>query len=899
MEKTAKNSIRKKLASKKISVKRADTPKRDKLAKKTKSTNAYSSLVYRSRARADKKAREKAEALAELPKEPVKRFFARLHPKRVFRFIFSMRGLKAFAKFCLACVLLAVIGIGGMFLYFKKDLEAIRLDEMKVSETVNTYLDRNGIVLWEDKGDGDYRLVVDGSEIATYMRQATVAIEDKNFYNHIGIDFWALLRAAFATLSGQGVQGGSTLTQQLIKQIYFSEEAGDRTVSGLPRKIKEAILAIEVEKMYDKEQLITMYLNESPYGGRRNGVESAAQTYFGKSAKDLSLAESALLAAIPNNPGVLNPYNEYGNEALIARQQKTLDVMVELGYITQEQADEAKAVAILDTIKPETTQYADIKAPHFVLTVKSALEEKYGVKTMRAGGFVIKTTLDYRAQQIAEQAVATGAGMMYMNNSDNIALASIDVETSQVIAMVGSSNWDAPVYGQVNAATAALEPGSTIKPVLDYIPLFGQREGQNFGPGSILRDENIDSIYCAGYSGTCMLRNYTGAFYGNVTIRQALANSLNIPAVKALYINGIENSLETLHALGDKSYCDNTSMAGLSMAIGSGCNIRLVEHANTYASVARGGSYKDISYVLEVKNSSGDVLESWQDTAGERVIDEQVAYMISDILGDAGARSMVFGAQGMSFGFKIPNVWTASKTGTTTTANSAQTKDSLMISYSPAIATVVWNGNHDGSALASSSNEIVRRVVNNYMGPVHTDLYASEGKWSLNQQMTRPSGIQNLTVNGKNDIWPSWYNSKTSGISSTKLVFNKYTYALATECTDEKFKISVDATKMIDPMTKKEVWYVPSPYKKDVEDDCSYVPPSVKLSMTKNQLRATIVKGSASLGNYQLLVDSSVVESGVIGGTTLNFDYELDEAKKPSIKIIVTDANGYETSDAL
>lgn len=408
-------------------------PKKSLMAHgKKKNMNVYSSLVYRSKVKKDAKARKKAEELAKLPKEPWKRFLMHFHPKRVFHYWFSMRGLKTIGKIIAATILIGIIALGGLFLYYKKDIESIRLDEMKVSETVNTYLDRNGEILWEDRGDGDYRLVVEGDQISTYMRQATVAIEDKNFYNHSGIDLWALIRAGLSTVTGQGVQGGSTLTQQLIKQLYFSDEAQDRGLSGIPRKIKEAILAIEVEKMYDKEQIITMYLNESPYGGRRNGVESAAQTYFNKSAKDLTLAESAFLAAIPNNPGVLNPYNTAGNEALIARQQKTLNVMVEMGYITQEEADEAKKVDILAQVQPEADQYKDIKAPHFVLEVKKQLEEKYGVKTMRAGGFTITTSLDYRAQQMAEAAVAVGKGMLYENRSDNLALASIDVETSQV-----------------------------------------------------------------------------------------------------------------------------------------------------------------------------------------------------------------------------------------------------------------------------------------------------------------------------------------------------------------------------------------------------------------------------------------------------------------------------------
>ena len=230
---------------------------------------------------------------------------------------------------------------------------------------------------------------------------------------------------------------------------------------------------------------------------------------------------------------------------------------------------------------------------------------------MRTGGFTIKTTIDARAQQIAEDAVRVGETYTWKNQSDNIALVSLDVETSQVIAMVGSIDFNNAEYGTYNAANSLIEPGSTIKPILDYTPLLMERSGMNYGPGTILKDENIDKIYCSGYQGSCMLRNYTGKFYGNVTIRKALANSLNIPAVKALYINGIENSLEIAHALGDISYCkDDPTSAGLSIAIGSGCTIKPVEHANAYASLARGGVYKELSYVLEVKNSSGDTESS-------------------------------------------------------------------------------------------------------------------------------------------------------------------------------------------------------------------------------------------------------------------------------------------------
>ena len=863
--------------------------KPEKKAKKTRSgKKVYENFKAKRQARKEAEARRRAEDLATLPKEPVKRFFARLHPKRVFKWWFSWRGQKAILKFFGICFLLLVIFIGGLFLYYKKDLEEIRLNEMTISETVNTYLDRNGVVLWRDTGTEDYRLVVDQEDISEYMYQATVAIEDRNFYNHMGVDFFALIRAAFSTLSGSGVQGGSTLTQQLIKQVYFSDEAQSEDRGGLSRKIKELILSIELERMYTKDQIITMYLNQSPYGGRRNGVESAARTYFGKSAKDLTLAESALLAAIPNNPGVLNPYNVYGNEMLIARQHKVLDDMVTMNYITQEEADAAKEIAILDTIKPESSQYADMKAPHFVLEVRSQLEEKYGISTMRAGGWTITTTLDYRAQQIAEEAVGAGSGVAYVNQSDNIALVSLDVDTSQVIAMVGSVDFFNPTYGELNVTTDALiEPGSTIKPILDYAPLFMEREGINYSPGTILKDENINSVYCAGYTGRCSLANVTNQFYGDVTIRFSLGHSLNIAAVKALYINGIDNSLAVAHALGDKSYCENRSSYGLSIAIGSGCGVRMVEHANAYASLARGGSYKDVSYILEVKNSSGDVIESWTDSQPVRVVDEQVAYMLDSILSDRSARWF------NNTGFVVPDVWTATKTGTTTTTNSSETKDSLMESYSTAISTFVWNGNHDGSGLTSSASTVAATVVGHYMERVHKEVYEPEGKWHYGDEPVKPDGIQTLTVNGKTDIWPSWFDkNKNSGVSKENMTFNRYNHLLATTCTQEAYKIEIEVTKTIDPMTGEDSISVPEPYNKDKNDTCNYTPPAVALSTSGHFVVAIITKGSENIAGYSLFVDGvektgiSVAGNGVVNGYTLN-------GTESKLKFMVTDTAGY------
>ncbi len=836
--------------------------------------------------------------LKPLPKEQPARFFAHFRWERIKAYWFSMAGLKRVGKIFAACILLAIIGVGALFVYYKSQLKEIQLNDLTISETVNTYLDRNGVVLWEDKGDADYRLVVDGDQISTYVRQATVAIEDRGFYTHPGVDLSALIRAALSTLTGKGVQGGSTLTQQLIKQIYFSDEAASENRGGIARKIKELILSIELEKMYSKEQIITMYLNESPYGGRRNGIESAAQTYFGKSAKDLNLAESAFLAAIPNNPAILNPYYEPGNEALIARQHKTLDVMAEMGYITAEEAKAAKEVPILDQVLPESSQYDNIKAPHFVMEVKKQLEEKYGMQTMRTGGYTIITTLDYRAQEMAEAAVAEGQKIMYTNGSDNIALASVDVETAQVIAMVGSVDWNTPVYGEVNAAVSQLEPGSTIKPVLDYAPLFSLTGDAVYGPGTILKDENIDSIYCAGYTGTCALRNFTGQFYGNITIRQSLGNSLNIGAVKALSITGIDNALEIAHGLGDISYCADNSTAGLSMAIGSGCTVTPIEHANTYASFARGGVYKELSYILEVKDPSGKVLETWHDSEGTRAIDEQVAYEISSILSDANARSLVFGSSGTAPGFVVSGVWTGTKTGTSTTSNSAVAKDLWMASYSTAVATTVWNGNHDGSGLTSSTNNVTRVVVNSYMHNVHHNLYAGEGKWKSGDEPVKPAGIQTLTINGKTDIWPSWYNSKNSGVVTEKVAFNKITKLRASDCTPESQREEIEITKIVDPVSKTEVWNVPEGYNMDEYDTCDVVvEPTISLNKKTSTdvdgtvtytLNITVTEGSNDLKTYRILIDGVLMNSGAIENK--NMVYTLDGTEESAVFEVIDSA---------
>ncbi|HEU5121671.1 MAG TPA: transglycosylase domain-containing protein, partial [Candidatus Saccharimonadales bacterium] len=648
---------------------------------KSRGMNVYANLARRRRTKKEAEARKKAEYLASLPKHPVKRLLYRLHPKRVAGYWFSKKGAMMALKIVGVFILLVVLGFGALFAYYRKDLDAIRPGELakRVQTTVTKYYDRNNNLLWEDKGGGNYKLVVDGANIADYMKQATIAIEDKDFYKHGGVSFTGIFRSLVNNAQGGSTQGGSTLTQQLVKQVFFADEANKRGLDGVPRKIKEMILAIEVERMYNKDQILNLYLNESPYGGPRNGVESAAQTYFGKSSKELTLPESALLAAIPNQPGLYDPYNVDGHEALIARQHKTLDSMVEMGYITKAQADEAKKYPVLDDLKLAVDQYQDIKAPHFVMMVKRQLTEELGAATVGRGGLTVITSLDLRIQNKLEETM----NAMFASRTpitagfENGAATIEDTQTGQIVAMMGSRDFRYPGFGQDNAALAYIQPGSTIKPLV-YAQLF-QNQGsnkQNYGSGSILADDkSMRSIYGSE------LNNADRNFMGNITIRKALGLSRNVPAVKAMYIAGIEPTWQTIRALGNTNYCTQgaDAQAGLSSAIG-GCGTRQIDHVNAFASLGRMGVYKPTSSVLEVKNSQGEVIKKFKDES-KQVLDPQAAYIVSDILSDDSARAGLYGAH--RYGLWIPGVRTAVKTGTSD--KGGQAKDIWTMSYSPAL----------------------------------------------------------------------------------------------------------------------------------------------------------------------------------------------------------------------
>lgn len=858
-----------------------------KSKKTARRVSVYSNLATKTRARKDKNARRKAEYLATLPKHPIKRTIYRMHPKRLAEFWFSKQGLFALLKGVGALTLIILLLSFALFSYYRKDLDAIRPGTLsqRVKTTVTKYYDRNDKLLWEDKGDGDYTLVVDGDKISPYVKEATVAIEDKDFYRHGGVSFTGVIRAFVSNAKGNSTQGGSTLTQQLVKQVFFADEAQQRGLAGIPRKIKEMILAVEVERMYNKSQIINLYLNESPYGGRRNGVESASQTYFGKSAKDLSLAESAMLAAIPNQPGLYDPYNVAGHDALIARQHKTLDNMVDMKYITKQQADEAKKVAVLDTVKPLSDQLSDIKAPHFVLMVRSQLEKALGKTVVGNGGLSVKTTLDIDIQTKLEEQMTALFGSYWPNYAGFTNGAGVveDTQTGQIVALLGSRNYSYEGFGQDNAATAYIQPGSSIKPLI-FAQLF-QNQGtgkQNYGSGSILADS--PTTFDGGYKP----QDADGQFKGNINIRKSLDMSRNIPAIKAMAIAGKEATWKTIRDMGDTKYCTQgaDAQAGLSSAIG-GCGTLMTDHTNAIASLGRMGVYMPTSSILEVKSSTGEVLKKYKSQT-KQVIDPQAAYVVNDILGDAESRKLLFGRSITPItdtaGFKI-----ALKTGTSDI--NKKPKDIWTVAYTPQLAMAVWLGNPDTSPLTNGNSSIPARVLDPVMAFALQKYKASGVNMAW---FEAPSGIQR--ING--EVYPSYYD-KSAGISNTRMTFDRVSKKLATDCTPAGAKIEIGVTKAIDPFTKKEVISASEGYDATAQDDshdCSDAKPSVSLgSPSKKSVTVTVSQGKFPLQTLTVTCGGKVISTSTpaTGANTIS----LSEADNPcDLAATLVDAGYYSAS---
>ncbi len=563
---------------------------------------------------------------------------------------------------------------GGVFWYYAKDLPpADQLRTRRVVESSKIY-DRTGTVLLYDIHGEERRTVIPFESIPTVVRYATLALEDQDFYNHHGIKISSIFRAALSQIFpghfGRS-SGGSTITQQLIKNTLLTSE------HSYERKLKEIILSLELERKFDKNTILSMYLNEIPYGSNAYGIEAAAKTFFDKSARDLTLDEAALLASLPQQPSRYSPYSIYPErlERLRRRQAYAIDQMARLGYISQQRADEAKKV---DTLAKIVRNKENIKAPHFVMYIRDYLEKNYTKEEIEEGGLRVITTLDWEKQQLAERVVRDGVKRNARYNAENAALVAIDPKTAQVLAMVGSVDFfDKSIDGQVNVAIRFRQPGSSFKPYV-YLEMF--RRG--YVPDTVLYD--VPTAFDDG-DDPYEPQNYDGTFRGPVKIKNALGMSLNIPAVKALYLVGVKEAARLSKALG-LTGLENPRRYGLSLVLGGG-EVQLLHHTHAYATLANAGVKKDLTTILRIEDKDGNVLESFKDSKGKTIVDKKYVAMLDEILSNNKYRIPAF-ARNNPLRFDDRPV--AAKTGTTNSY-----RDAWTMGYTPSLAVGVWVGNND------------------------------------------------------------------------------------------------------------------------------------------------------------------------------------------------------------
>jgi len=550
-----------------------------------------------------------------------------------------------------------------------------QLINREIAQSTKIY-DRTGQnVLYEISGD-ERRTLVPLKDIPNKVKQATIAIEDKNFYSHGGFSVWAMVRSIITNIIYNRSASGSTLTQQFIKNAVLSNE---KTIT---RKLKELIMAYQLEKKFSKDEILQMYLNEIPYGSNAYGVEAASQKYFGKSVRDLNLAEAAILAALPQSPSRYSPYGP-NKDFLMGRKDYVLNLMAEQGYISTGERDEAKQQII--TFKGRDN---NITAPHFVMYIKDLLSEKYGEKMVEQEGLKIYTTLDLYKQKIAEE-VITEKTKDYPKKfgASDASLVSIDPKTGQILAMVGSRDYfDDSIDGQVNVATRPRQPGSSMKPLV-YAALFEK----GYTPDTILYD--VVTNFSTNSAQPYVPHNYNGKEYGPVKIRQALAGSLNIPAVKAIYLADINTVIDLAENMGYSTLFPR-SRFGLSLVLGGG-EVKLLEHTNAYSAFARDGKISPLVSILKIEDKNGRVIEEYQPNE-KKVLDSQVARMINSILSDNAARTFIFGAKNYLVLGDRP---VAAKTGTTNDYHDAWT-----IGYTPSLVTGVWVGNSDNKAMKGQAD---------------------------------------------------------------------------------------------------------------------------------------------------------------------------------------------------
>lgn len=627
-------------------------------------------------------------------------------------------------------VVLSIIGFLGAFAYFAPQIpDPQAIITRRVSESTKI-LDREGkTVLFSVHGE-EKRTIIPFPQMPDSLKNAVIAAEDANFYKHEGLDIKGIVRAVFINIRERKLnQGGSTITQQLVKNSLLGRE---KTIS---RKFKELILALQIERRFEKDQILWMYLNQIPFGSNLFGAEEASQNFFGKPASDLTLNESAILASILKAPSYYSPYGSHKDE-MLERKNLILQKMLELGFINDPEFSSAKN----EEMKLASPVPGGILAPHFVMMVKEYLAEKYGEDLIQNGGLRVFTTLNWEMQKKAEEIIEKYADRNEkLFRAGNAALVALDPKTAEILTLVGSRNYfDIEKDGNFNVITAFRQPGSAFKPIVYSVAL-----DKGLTDKTVLFDLKTEfNPYCDPggnqekdqYGLECYHpQNSDEKFRGAVTLRQALGSSLNVPSVQVLYLAGIKDSIKKAQEMGIK-FLGDTEDFGLSLVLGGG-DVRPLDLVSAYATFANDGIANEPTFILKIEDPDGNILEE-HEPEPERKISEETARMINDILSDNSARALLFG---LSSPLHIPGYDVAAKTGTT-----QKFRDAWTIGYAPNLAVGVWVGNNDNKEMTREGGGISAG------GPIWKEFMTETLTGLANEEFKRPAPVftDKIMLNG-------------------------------------------------------------------------------------------------------------------------------------------------------
>jgi membrane peptidoglycan carboxypeptidase len=888
----------------------------------------------------------KVNRLRGLPKSRVKRILWRLQPKRLADFWFSRDGgIMALKIVGIAIVAMFIVTL-AVFAYFRKDLKSITdVSGSSLGGSIS-YFDSSGQnLLWQDY-NAVKRIPVQGQDISPYLKNATVAVEDKDFYKHRGFDIKGIVRASFVDiLHHGGTQGGSTITQQLVKLTQdFNQNR------NIALKVKELILAVELERNYTKDQILTSYLNVAPYGSVDYGAQTAAQDYFHVDASKLTLAQAAFLAAIPKSPSIYSPYNKtyFDKQALMDRYDYVLDQMVAQHKITKVQAAAAKKTDVLAEVQPQQNRYAGIRAPYFVLAARDELDRRFTSGSAKVGGWKVITTLDMNLQAESEKAAQNNIRNLQNYGGDEEAIVVEDVKTGQMRALVGGTDFYNADHGQFNYAHQAyISPGSSFKPY-DYSTLINNNT--NVGAGSVLYDSRgpITGYPCTtGVSptGNC-LHDFDFKYPGPETLRYALGGSRNVPAVKAMVqavpndtsnnrtksINKVINTANQLMDYDDAYKCfkngvdvnqatkqDETQCFSAS-AIGDGAYMHLDQHINGLASLGRMGNAIPNTYISSIQNAAGKTFYKFKQPKGTQVVRPEAAYIVNNMLSDPAA-SYLSGSQKWQ---RYKGWNTAVKTGTTNNGF-----DGLMMSWNTQYAVGSWVGYHTRNRpLNAAGMEIITLpLTRTVMEYALDNLHTTPVNWA------QPAGIQTLPAYRSQlpyrtqgpavgtDIYPSWY--KQRSVSSQSVTIDKVSGKIATSCTPDAAKQQLGGNAAPNSFSIDQFYppghtasnsNVSSSGPTDDVHHCGDSPPTITLNSTGDctnscTLSATPFAGTHPLndsnyaqfpGTVTIAVNGNTVcsSSNISAGVPVSCNYSPTFTGSGTVTATVTDSVLYQGTDS-